>query len=92
MKKHYTVVARFWRDIFGNAYHTSEVFCNSKWVGKSKSTYGAGVQHEITAMEVLKDNGHLKEHPSKHYLLQAIQKEGGTLLSLSFNVNRKKDL
>lgn len=54
------IVGRRWfQKTYGNTYHTARVFINGKLVHKSERQYGYGSQYVTTAIEWLKDAGHL---------------------------------
>jgi hypothetical protein len=64
--KNIMVLGRRWHQkTYGNTYHTSEVWVDGEWIGKSGIKYGYDDMYEITAIDILMDNGLMKT--KNHY-------------------------
>jgi hypothetical protein len=86
------VVGRRWFDrANGNTYHTSEVFVNDKYLGKSRMTYGYDEQYIQTAKEILLDSYELPKGMRDTSPLWQLR-EYGVTLNKTVSDGLKRDL
>lgn len=89
-----TVIGRRWFDrVYGNTYHSVEVYVNGELVGSNPFEYGYDNQYEQTAGDILAKNFKLPfPNDGLYHSLWQLKNYGVKFISSVSDVERKKDL
>lgn len=91
MAKTYQIIARKWfSKLYGNTYHTVEIYQNNIYIAKSPITYGYGRHYEYTAFGLLQQKG--KYPKTKTYSDFTRDIRNNKFIFIEVNVYRRKDL
>lgn len=91
MAKVYQIIARKWfSKLYGNTYHTVEIYQNNVHIAKSPITSGYGRHYEATALEILQQKG--KYPKIKTYSDFAKDIRNNKFIFIEVKVYRRKDL
>jgi len=91
-----TVIGRRWFDrVYGNTYHSAEVYVNGELINRAPFCYGYDSAYEQTAMDILNDAYILpfNEEEKKYYNnIRRLREHGIKVIVSCTDVGRRKDL
>ena len=91
-QKHFIIIARRWfQKLYGNTYHSVEVYLNGELLEREPFTYGYGSHYTQTALKILQKHGHGQEENHLWQYGELVKKSGSFLVTCN-DVSRKKDL
>lgn len=93
--KQITLIGRRWHQrLYGNTYHTTEIFIDGVLVHKTPKQYGYGDQYRDSGLEWLIGQRHLPARAEWHHRVsrEVFEKAGITLACSVSDVRRERDL
>jgi hypothetical protein len=83
---------RWFQKLYGNTYHTTEVFVNGEKVGDTPKAYGYGEQYVQSGVELLQSLGYLPTGDLFPYWRRIREDLGITFATTVSDVSRERDL